>query len=394
MYIRDDQGLRALADGMKDSGVLAVDTEFMRERTYFAKLCLIQVATADAAAVIDPLVVKDLTPLFELLRDPGIVKVFHAGSQDLEILCRLMGTPPVPVFDTQVAATLAGQPAQVGYQQLVSSLLGVSLGKAHTFTDWARRPLSEEQVEYALDDVRYLPEAYRLLHDRLSRDGRMGWLADDFDRMADPATYEVVPEEQFRRVKRASSLDRRSLAVLREVAAWRERAAQTRDIPRRWLLSDESLLEIARRAPLDATALAAVRGVGEQIVRKHAEDVVAAVRAGRAVPDDELPRMAKRKRIEGDVSDVADIMSALVRLRAKEHGVASTLVATRDDLERFAAGEREESALGTGWRHTLVGAELEELLAGRLRLGVEHGRVVVTQRNDVSDGGATIHGVE
>lgn len=390
MYIRDTEGLIAFAHSVREADVLAVDTEFMREKTYFARLCLIQVASDDVAAVIDPLVITDFTPLFDLLKDPGITKVFHAGSQDLEILCRMMGTPPAPVFDTQVAATLAGQPTQVSYQQLISSLLGVKLGKAHTFTDWARRPLSEDQIEYALDDVRYLPTAYRQLRDRLASEDRLGWLSEDFERMSDPATYEVVPEEQFRRVKRASSLDRKSLAVLREVAAWREREAQSRDIPRRWLLSDESLLEIARRAPADAAALASIRGISDQVARRNADQVASAVRRGLQTPEAEWPRIAKRKRLEGDVSDVADLMSALVRVRAKEHGVAPSLLATRDDLERFAGGEREASALSVGWRHALVGAELEALLDGAISLRVGDGRVVIDRGGVASDATGTM----
>lgn len=377
MYVRDDEGLRALVESMRGADVIAVDTEFMRERTYYARLCLIQVATDDVAAIVDPLEGLDLEPLFALFRDPAITKVFHAGSQDLEILVRLMGEAPAPVFDTQVAATLAGLPAQVGYQPLIKSLLGVDLAKAHTFTDWAKRPLSAEQIQYALDDVVYMPKAYRLLQQQLAAAGRLGWLADDFERMADPATYAVIPEEQYRRVKRASSLDRRSLAVLREVAAWREVEAQTRDVPKRWLVSDESLLELARRAPESAAMFGGVRGLNEQVVRRSGEAILAAVRRGKAAPDDELPRFEKRKRPEGELDELADAMSALVRVRAKQHGVAPTLLATRDDLERFAGGEREASALSVGWRHTLVGADLEALLEGRISLSVRDGRVVI-----------------
>jgi len=335
------------------------------------------VATDDVTAIIDPLAVKDLEPLFAVFRDPAVTKVFHAGSQDLEILYRLMGSVPAPVFDTQTAATLLGLPSQVGYQQLVHSLVGVTLGKGHTYTDWAARPLSAEQVDYALDDVRYLPSAYRTMLERLGAEGRLAWLEQDFARMADPATYDVIPEEQFRRVKRAAALDRRSLAVLRELAAWREREAQRRDLPKRWVVSDEALLEIARRVPVDATALQGVRGLNEQVARRNADDILKAIRRGQDVPDDQLPKIAKRKRLEGDVSDVADLLSALLRLRAREHGVAPTLIATRDELERFAAGEREENALGSGWRATLVGDELAELLDGAASLRVEGGRLVV-----------------
>jgi len=376
VYVDSPQLLAELADLLRGAEALAIDTEFMRERTYYAKLCLIQVATEDVTAIVDPLAVTHLEPLFAVFRDPSVMKVFHAGSQDLEILYRLMGSVPYPVFDTQTAATLLGMPSQVGYQQLVHSLVGVTLGKGHTYTDWAARPLSAEQIDYALDDVRYLPSAYGTMHERLEAEGRLEWLEEDFARMADPATYDVIPEEQFRRVKRASALDRRSLAVLRELAAWREREAQRRDLPKRWVVSDEALLEIARRAPADGTALQGVRGLNEQVARRNADDILEAIKRGQDVPDDQLPKIAKRKRLEGDVSDVADLLSALLRLRAKEHGVAPTLIATRDELERFAAGERDENPLGSGWRYTLVGAELAELMDGAAFLRVVDGRLV------------------
>ena len=187
-----------------------------------------------------PLHFDDLTPLAALLRDPGVIKVFHAGSQDLEIFYRVFGLATAPVFDTQVAATLAGFPQQVGYGALVKEIIGVSLDKGDTYTDWAKRPLSETQIEYALNDVRYLPDVYRKLHEELERGNRLAWLADDFAELSDPATYMVDPAEQWRRVKRLSSLNRRQLAVAREVAAWREREAQRRNLPKRWLLGDES----------------------------------------------------------------------------------------------------------------------------------------------------------
>lgn len=377
MYVDSPLLMSELANALRGADALAIDTEFMRERTYYARLCLVQVATDDVTAIVDPLAVGDLEPLFAVFRDPAVMKVFHAGSQDLEILYRLMGSVPTPVFDTQTAATLLGMPSQVSYQQLVHSLVGVTLGKGHTYTDWSARPLSPEQVDYALDDVRYLPSAYRKMRERLEAEGRLAWLEQDFARMADPATYDAVPEEQFRRVKRASSLDRSSLAVLRELAAWREREAQRRDLPKRWVVSDEALLEIARRVPADTAALQGVRGLNEQVARRSADDILKAIRRGQDVPDDELPKLAKRKRLEGDVSDVADLLSALLRLRAREHGVAATLIATRDELERFAAGEREENPLGSGWRHTLVGAELAELMDGSLSLCVERGHLVV-----------------
>lgn len=214
------------------------------------------------------------------------------------------------------------------------------------------------------------------MRERLTAEGRLDWLAADFERLADAETYRVEPREQYRRVKRASSLDARSLGVLREVAAWREEEAQRRDIPRRWLLSDESLVEIARRRPVDVEDLARIRGVSERAASR-AGALLAAVRAGMEVPGDALPQLPKRRRPSADAAPIADVLSGVVRLRAREHGVASGLLATRDDLERFAAGEREGHPLSEGWRHSIVGAELEAILDGRSAVSVDSGRLRV-----------------
>ncbi|MDP2401325.1 MAG: ribonuclease D, partial [Actinomycetota bacterium] len=309
MYITDESGLRALCSTIEGAPVLAVDTEFMRERTYYAKLCLIQVATEDVSAIIDPLAVADLTPLFTVLRDERTMKVLHAGQQDLEIFCLMMGQTVRPVFDTQIAATLAGFPQQVGYGALVKELVGADLDKSDTYTDWARRPLSENQVEYALNDVRYLPEMYRLLRERLEEAGRMPWLAADFERLIDPASYEVDPDQVFRRLKRLSSLNPRQMGIAQKVAAWREREARRRDIPRRWVVGDESLIEIARRAPGNAKALGAVRGVADKLQKSAYPGLLEAVAEGIALEDHELPRLGKRRRRPVDIEGVVDLMA-------------------------------------------------------------------------------------
>lgn len=380
MYITDSQGLASFVEAISDSDVIAIDTEFMREKTYYARLCLIQVGTADIAAAIDPFAIPDLSPLWRVLERSDITKVFHAGGQDIEILYREMGRTPAPAFDTQVAATLTGHPSQVGYGQLVRSVLGIEMDKGDMYTDWAARPLKETQLEYALNDVRFLPEIYRRLRDQLVADGRLAWLAEDFERIADPATYDVVPEEQWRRIKRASSLDHIGLAVLRSVAAWREREAQKRDLPRRWVLGDESLVEVARRAPVDSASLSAIRGISDQAVGRFSEGIIAAVHQGLAVPEHERPRLPKRRRPGKGVTQLADLMSVLVRVRARDHGVAPTLLATRDNLESLADGERDDNPLLTGWRHALVGAELEALIRGEISLRVSDGEVVIERR--------------
>jgi len=379
LYVNDDEGLRELVAKVRTAPAVGIDTEFMREKTYFARLCLIQMASDDVAAIIDPLAITDMSPLCELFADPSVVKIMHAGGQDLEIFYRACGHAMAPVFDTQVAATLAGFPQQVGYGALVHELLGVKLDKGDSFTDWARRPLSDTQVEYALNDVRYLPEMHRRLKAQLEEGGRTEWLAADFQRLEDPATYEIVPHELWRRVKRISALNRRQLAVAREVTAWREYEAMRRDVPKRWVVGDESIVEIARRMPQTADQLTEIRGVSDKIGKNSVKGLLEAVVVGMAVPEEELPSLSKRKRLTGDIDGAVDLMVALVRLRAREHGVAMPLLASRDDLERLAGGDRDGNPLLEGWRRAMVGSELVELLDGSVTLSLASGHLKVVK---------------
>lgn len=386
-YIYDTRSLESALPALAASPVLALDTEFMRERTYYARLCLVQIATASEVYIIDAIALdRGLALLAGVLESPESVKVVHAGSQDVEILLRATGVTPSPVFDTQVAATLAGFPTQVGYAQLAKELVGVEIDKADTFTDWAKRPLTEAQLTYAAGDVRDLPHIYELLRDRLSSEGRLEWLAEDFERLADPQTYATDPREQYLRVKRASTLDRRSLAALREVAAWRENEAQRRDLPKRWVVSDESLVEIARRRPKSAAELTAIRGVNEKVVSRSAQAIIQAIEAGEAVPESELPRLPRRDRVPKDAQPIADVLSAVLRVRAKELGIAPALFASRDELERFVSDDREGHPLTIGWRHALVGAELEAILEGRVTVRVEGGRLALEPREPEPNG--------
>ena len=382
VYLHNTAELRALTDRARVHGRIAIDTEFMREKTYWAKLCLIQLAVGDECAILDPLQGIDIGPLLEVLSDPGVIRIFHAGSQDLEIFYRLAGSAATPVFDTQIAATVAGFPSQVGYARLVKDLFDVDLDKSDTFTDWARRPLTPAQFEYALNDVRYLDGAYLELTARLERDGRTSWLAGDLAALSDPALYAVRPEEQYRRIKRAASLSRRQLGVLQQVTAWREREAMRRDLPRRWVLSDETLVEVARRRPMDMAALADIRGLNPRSLGDGAGGLITAVAAGAAMSDEELPRIDRKPRAVVDIEGVVELMGALVRVRASEHGVAVPLLATRSDLERLASGERDEAGLMSGWRRTIVGDDLVELVEGRLALSVADGKIVVERVGD------------
>lgn len=382
LYIKDTTELAAFCDRARVARIVALDTEFMREKTYFAKLCLIQACAGAESVIIDPLAMSDLGPLLALLADQSVLKVVHAGSQDMEIFYRLASVPIAPVFDTQIAATLAGFPSQVGYARLVKELYDVDIDKSDTFTDWSRRPLTPAQVTYALADVTYLPGMYEMLRERLEREGRLAWLDQDFEKMSDPATYEVVPEQQFRRIKRASSLPRRQLGVLQQVTAWREREAQRRDLPKRWIVSDETLVEVARRQPTAAPALSDIRGMSPRALGDGGSGLLAAVAAGLALTDDELPKIPKRPRNIIDIEGIVELMSALVRVRAGDSGVAVPLLASRGDLERLAGGERDDSPLLAGWRRTLIGEELVALIEGRLKLRVADGKVVVEAAQD------------
>jgi len=379
LFIRNNHDFSALADAARQTGVLALDTEFMSGKTYYTKLCLLQVSAGDISAIIDPLEEIDLSPLVELLLDEGIVKVLHAAYQDIELMTRLCGRPPVPVFDTQVAATLAGFQSQIGYSRLLEELLDVRIDKSESYTDWSRRPLTAKQVEYALNDVIHLKPMYEKLRKRLEHDGRMEWLADDFALLSDPATFASVPEEQFRRVKRASTLNRRQLGILQSITAWRERDAQRRDLPRQWIIKDESLLEIARRKPTDVTALADIRGLDPRSLGDRGAGLLAAVSRGIALPEAELPRIERRQHATMDIEGVVKLMGALVRLRSTEHRVAAPLLASQSDLEQLASGDEEECALLRGWRKGLIGEDLQRLLDGRLSLRIRDGEVVAEE---------------
>jgi ribonuclease D len=376
VHSHDPAEIAGLLARARTHGRISIDTEFMREKTYWAKLCLIQVAVGDECALIDPLAGDDTAGLLDVLADPGVIKIFHAGSQDLEIFYRMAGRAAGPVFDTQIAATVAGFPSQVGYARLMKDLFDVDIDKSDTFTDWARRPLTPAQIEYALNDVRYLDGAYLELTARLEKEGRSGWLAADMLRLSDDKQYAIEPDEQFRRVKRISSLSRRQLGVLQKVTAWREREAMRRDLPKRWVIGDETIVEIARRRPTDAASLADIRGLNPRSLGDGGSGLLAAVREGVEMSEESLPRLDKKPRTVVDVEGVVELMGALVRVRASEHGIAVPLLATRGDLERLASGQRDDSPLLEGWRKAIVGDALVALVDGAIGLRVCDGRVL------------------
>lgn len=377
MYIANQESLEAFVDRARSSSVLAIDTEFLREKTYYARLCLLQLATDDEVVVVDPFAVESLAVIEPLLTDESIVKLFHAGDQDLEILYHEVGVLPHPVFDTQIAAALLGQSQQVGYGALVHAECGVSLKKIDSFTDWSRRPLSDSQLEYAADDVVYLPRLYRMMTKELTEKGRLTWLDHDFEELVDPARYEQDPRERYRRLKRGNQLTLQQLSAAREVAAWRETEAQRRNIPRKWVLTDEQIVEACKREARTIDELFMVRGMREKLSTRDARKVVSLLKSGLDLPEHAWPEPDRPSRNEPNVDAQIDLMNALVRLRSKENGIAMQTLASHAELSQVARGHHEGVDVLKGWRRALIGEELLELLAGKLSLRLVNGEVTV-----------------
>ena len=379
--VTDPAEFRDLVAGMRASGKVGFDTEFVGERTYFPRLCLIQLGTEAMSVAVDPLAVGDLAPLDALLFDPSVLKLVHAGWQDLKIIHQRTGRVPAPVFDTQIAAALLGLPAQAAYASVVHAFLGTEVKKGHSYSDWAARPLSPSQLAYALDDVRYLPALHDRMVERLKKEGRLSWIEPEIAELSTPASYETDSWLEYRRVKGWVSLDRRRLAVLRALIAWREGEARRRDVPRRRVLADESALAIARGKPADEEALRRVRGLEWKSGGGSSTAVLALVRDALALPEARLPEAApSRPRGNGDRASVVGLLGALVRSRSRVHRVAPEVLTNTDELERLAAGEREGIAVLSGWRLDLLGRELLSLLDGRLSLVIHNGEVVVEER--------------
>jgi ribonuclease D len=362
--------LATFCKSLADTEFVAVDTEFMRERTYWPKLCLAQVAGPDDAAAIDALAEGiDLGPLDELMANPKVLKVFHAARQDLEIFYLRMNSVPTPLFDTQVAAMVCGHGEAASYESLATKLAKAKIDKSSRFTDWSRRPLSERQITYALSDVTHLRVVYEKLRRQLEKTGRLSWIAEEMAVLNDPAIYRADPEQAWRRLKPRGASPR-LLAILREVAAWRERTAQRIDIPRQRLLRDEQLLEIASHAPKSIEDLAATRGLGRGFAEGwQGREVLEAVERGRAIPEAELPTRDKPAEQLRAPSAVVDLLRTLLRLRADQADVAARLVASADELDRLAAGKRDIAAL-KGWRREIFGADAVDLIEGRVALAL------------------------
>ena len=367
--IVDNTSLAEFCKRQSKASFIAVDTEFVREKTYWPILCLVQIAGPEENAAIDALAPGiDLTPVDALLTDPNILKVFHAGRQDIEIFFHRDHTVPAPIFDSQVAAMVCGFGDQVAYDRLVDKLLGVKVEKSSRFADWSRRPLSQKQLKYALADVIHLRDAYEALAERLEESGRAHWLEEEMAILTDPATYRLDPELAWRRIKSRGN-NPRFLGILREVAAWREREAQQRDLPRNRVLRDNALLGVASHAPETPEQLTRSRGISAGFAKgRMAEGLIEAVKRGAELDSDELPRPLQGKRVPNGVGPLTDLLKTLLKHNCEKNHVATRLVANVDDLQQIAADDDADVPALKGWRRELFGEQALALKHGRLAM--------------------------
>ena len=377
--ITDNAALEAFCKRIDAEPFIAVDTEFMRETTYWPKLCLVQVASPTEAANIDPLAPGlDLKPLLDVFADPKVTKVFHAARQDVEIFNNL-GVIPMPLFDTQVAGMAAGFGEQVAYDALVRQMLKIDIDKSSRFTDWSRRPLSDAQLSYALADVTHLAKLYPQLRERLEKAGRLSWVTEEMKALTAESAYDLDPEKAWRRLK-PRKFTPKYLAAFKAVAAWRERTAQVRDQPRGRILKDEAIDEIATQAPLDAEGLDRLRSVPKGFSgSKFGPDLLDSLRTAMKDPDGYAPKIERAPAPAQAQGAVVELLKVLLKARSEDAGVAAKLLATVSDLEKIAVDDQADVAALSGWRRKLFGEDALKLKRGELALVLEGARVRVVE---------------
>ena len=379
--------LDAAISDLSKSDFVTIDTEFIRETTFWPELCLIQLATPDTTALIDPLAPGiDLKPFFELMANEQVLKVFHAARQDIEIIFHLGDLIPHPVFDTQVAAMVCGFGESVSYDQLVQRITGEQIDKSSRFTDWRHRPLSDKQLTYALADVTHLIDVYRHLKAELEREGRSEWLTEEMEVLTSRSTYDLHPEDAWKRLKMRLRKPI-ELAVLQQVAAWREREARERNVPRGRVLKDDAVYEVAQQQPKDTTALGRLRTVPKGWERSSAEgSLMEAVNRALAIPREELPKLPRQSAPSEGASAAAEVLKVLLRIVAEQEGVAAKVVANSEDIERLATeGERADVAALHGWRREVFGDKALKLIRGELAIKFENRRIAIVDSTAGAD---------
>lgn len=377
--ITDTDELARLCDRLKEAEFVTVDTEFLRDNTYYPKLCLVQVADDEGAHAIDPLADNlDLKPLLDLLADESVLKVMHACRQDMEIFFQLMGTLPAPIFDTQVAAMVCGFGDSVGYETLVTKITKGQLDKSARYTDWSKRPLTDTQLNYALGDVTHLRTIYRTLSAELESTNRVSWVDEETAILRDPALYHIEPSEAWQRLKVRTNKPR-FLGILKALAAWREEQAQERDLPRNRVAKDETLFEIAAHPPKDQAGLDRIRSIPKGFSRSRAgKSLMEALEAGLNMPEDELP-MIERAKPRPATPPMADLLKVLLKIKCQEAKVAARMVASSQELETLAAVPGTDIKAMHGWRYEIFGADAEKLMRGDLALTAQKGDIEVVE---------------
>ncbi len=378
-YIDTAEKLEQLCQQIATESWLALDTEFLREKTYYPKFCLLQIATPEWVVCVDPLAIKDLTPLFEAIYNPKIIKVFHSCRQDLEIFYQLTGKIPSPIFDTQIAAPLLGIQENPGYAMLVSTFLNINLSKAYTRTDWSLRPLSAEQLQYAADDVIYLCQIYKIMRTKLIDLQRFDWLEDDFKFLNNPDIYDIKPENAWLKIKGKNKLTGKQLSIIQALTKWREQQAQTDNKPRNWLIRDDLLIELAKLQPITVRELANIRNINDRLVRTHGKLLCQLISDARENPVSPLKDKRGSFKKTQQQEAILDVLTAIVRVRAEENSLNPTILASRKDLEKLLF--HEDCPLLKGWRFGMIGRELQELLSGQYSLKLSRESITI---NDVS----------
>ena len=375
--IKDTEELAAMCERLGKGEFVCVDTEFMREGTFWPELCLIQIAGRGEEAIIDPLEANlQLDPFFELMQTPGVVKVFHAARQDIEIIHYLSGLLPVPVFDTQIAAMVCGFGEQVGYADLVHKFLNVSIDKTSRFSDWRRRPLHDHQLEYALADVTYLAQVYPRLLGDIEKAERGSWLHEEMKALVEPKLYEQHPEDAWKRLK-LRGVKQNHLGILITLAEWRETTAQARNIPRNRIIKDDVIYEVANQAPKNEEELLRLRSVTKGLVRSsYGTEILKAVQRGLALERNQLPKVKRPPRLSNDVQAGLEMMRVLLKTTAARHNVAPKIIASSQDLEKIALDDNADVPALKGWRYDLFGAQALALKQGKIGLALQDGNIV------------------
>lgn len=369
-YIDDNAGLAQFCSALGQAAYCAIDTEFIRESTYYPELALIQIASEDLLGCIDPLTITDFTPLAEILVRQGLVKVFHSCSQDLEILYQKFGQVPSPVFDTQLAAAVLGYNHQISYADLVQQITGVQLEKKHTRANWTRRPLSRDELDYAMDDVRYLLPVYQELNDKLESTRRRSWIERDLVAMSNADNYEVDQARLWQRLRGVQKLKGEKLQIASDLCRWREQVAQRQNRPRRWIVKDDVIIEIARRKPESLEALSKIPEMNDKTVKRHGEKLLQVIdRAARTDPA-QWPQHNKINNLNSLQMALGDCLMALCRVISEENSIALATLATRKDIDNLILNQKS-SRLAQGWRFDMAGEKLLEFIHGQSSIGVE-----------------------